>query len=142
MADRAAAYLTPGPDTRLEDEHADTHRVLAPFGYYSAILEREVWVPADFQTDWASVPKWPLFFLMLGGKGKRAALIHDYLYTIGEIGRDLCDAVFREALTLSGYSGLTVGLFYGGVRIGGESRYNAPNVPQEPHVTAAMLEAP
>lgn len=136
-----AQFLTWGPDTRLEDEHKDTHRVLAPFGFYSAILGREVWVPADFITDFSSVPRVVGLYLLFGGKGKRASLIHDYLYTCGVYSRFLCDEVFREALQVSGYSAFTIGAMYGAVRVGGASHYEAPSVPQEPHVDEAIREA-
>lgn len=140
MADRVAAYLTPGPDTRLEDEFADTHRLLAPFGFYSVRLGREIWVPADFLTDYASVPRLVGAYLLFGGKGKRAALIHDWMYSGGVVGitRDLADEVFAEALAVSGYSSFTISCMYRGVRIGGAKRFAAPNVPQEAHVEAQM----
>ena len=148
MADRVSAFLTPGPDTRLEDEHADTHRLLAPFGYYSVRLGREIWVPADFITNYASVPRLVGAYLLFGGKGKRASLLHDWLYSGGVVGvsRELADEVFREVLAISGYSDFTVWAMYRGVRIGGESHFTEPNVPQDAHVEAQMgaaaMEAP
>lgn len=36
-------------------------------------------VPAGFETDFASVPRIPFAFLMAGGIGERAAVIHDFL---------------------------------------------------------------
>ncbi len=135
---RKSAFLTPGPDTRLEDEFADTHRLLAPFGYYSALLGQEIWVPKDFITDYASVPRLVGMYLLFGGKGKRAALIHDWLYSCAKLPRKVCDEVFKEALGVSGYSEFTIGAMYGGVRVGGGSHYTKENVPQEIHVAQAM----
>ena len=143
MGGRVSEFLSRGPDVRLEDEFADIYRLLADFGYYSALLGRSIWVPKDFLTDFASVPRWFFAYWALGNKGKRAALIHDGLYSglIADVTRDKADLVLREALLASGYSIFTAAAMYAGVRIGGASRFEAPNVPQEPHVTAEM-EAP
>jgi hypothetical protein len=135
-------------DARLIDEKKDLHRLLAPLGFYSEILGCEIVAPAGFVTDYASVPRLVGMYLLFGGKGKRAAVIHDWLYSGGLVdGRTLtrqeADAVFREALEASGYSAFTVSCMYSGVRVGGGRRFTAPNVPQASHVEALMaMEAP
>jgi hypothetical protein len=84
---------------------------------------------------------------MFGGKGKRAAVVHDGLYSGIKLpcGRTVtrveADLVFREALAACGYSKFTQYVMYGAVRVGGERRYTQPNLLQEPHVSAQM-EAP
>lgn len=135
------AYLT-DLDCRLVDEARDLHRLLAPFVFESAIVGR-VEVPAGFLTDFASVPRLPFAYVVVGGKGKRAAVIHDWLYSGGlvngqPVDRKTADRVFAEALKASGYGFLVENLMYAGVRVGGGSRFEAPNVPQPPHVAAEM----
>jgi hypothetical protein len=100
-------------------------------------------VPKDFITDFASVPRLPMFFLMAGGKGKRAAVVHDWLYTVGTahpgtITRLQADQVLLEAMLASGYARVTAGMFYAAVRAGGSSHWQGENVPQEMHVDAAI----
>lgn len=125
-------------DTRLVDEFDNLHRLLAPFGFYSAILGREVTAPADFLTDFASVPRIVGAYLLYGGKGKRAAVIHDLLYHTREVDRKTADAVFHEALAASGYSGLTAGPMWAAVRVGGWVGWSKPNVPQSARVEDVM----
>jgi hypothetical protein len=97
-------------------------------------------VPQDFLTDYASVPRLVGMYLLFGNKGKRAALIHDWLYSGGVAGitRQMADDVFKEALGVSGYSAFTIEAMYLGVRVGGAKRFAAPNLAQEPHVEGVM----
>lgn len=142
---RRSAFLTP-LDTRLVDEFADTHQLLAPLVYYSELLQREVTVAAGFVTDFASVPRLPFAYMVVGGKGKRAACLHDWLYSGAAADRKSADRVFAEALRACGYGRLVENLMYAGVRFGGGSHYTEPNNPQPPHVDAALaasnVEAP
>lgn len=129
-------------DTRLVDEHKDIHELREPLQYESDLLGFTVTVPKGFRTDFASVPRIVFGYLLFGGKGKRAAVVHDWLYSGGvNVTRELADQVFREALIATGYSAFTVGAMYGAVRVGGGGRFVAPNVPQTSHVVAQM-EAP
>lgn len=139
---RTAHFVSVGLRTDLIDEFEDIHVLLEPLVYECALLDCTITVPKDFKTDFASVPRLPFAYMVVGGKGKRAAVIHDFLYSGGlEVERDLADKVFAEALSASGYGALVVNLMYAGVRVGGASHFNGPNVPQEPHV-AAQMEAP
>jgi hypothetical protein len=137
-----SAFLTPLRVEEVDEGDPPLWRLLEPLRYESDLIGGVLEVPADFLTDFASVPRWPLMHMVVAGKGNRAAVVHDFLYSSGLHPREACDQVFAEALTACGYSRLTVWLMYRGVRIGGASHFNAPNVPQEPHVEAAMLEAP
>lgn len=126
---------------RLVDEAREIWQLTQPLAYESDLLGAIV-VPQDFRTDFASVPRLPLAYLVVGGKGKRAAVVHDWLYSGGQrVDRKTADQVFAEALAASGYGGLVRGLMYAGVRLGGASHFDAPNVPQSPHVEWQM-EAP
>ena len=57
-----------------------------------------VTVPSGFVTDFASTPRilWPLF--PPAGPWTRAAILHDYLYTLEDCSRFLADALFRDAM--------------------------------------------
>lgn len=57
-----------------------------------------VLVPEGFKTDLASTPRllWPIF--PPGGPWIRAAILHDYLYSLPSCSRFLADALFREAM--------------------------------------------
>jgi hypothetical protein len=58
-----------------------------PLGYYSAMLDCEIWVPPTFPairfyTDLASVPRIPIIYEAWGNKAHREAVLHDYLFCI------------------------------------------------------------
>lgn len=90
-------------------------RTLAPLGYRSALLGTTIVVPAEFDTDLASVPRVPLAWLIAGGKGSRSGVVHDFAYQWGywclpgggtvPVDRKLADAVFRESLAADDLSG-------------------------------------
>lgn len=138
-------------DTRLI--HDDQHVLLARFRFFSVILGGWILVPKGFITDFASVPRIVGAYLLFGGRGKRASVIHDWLYALGLLDpvkwpRELCDRIFKEALEASthlkdgvevkSYSAFTIQAMYLGVRIGGGSGYKGPNLPQEPAVDAVI----
>lgn len=125
--------------SELVDEFEGIYELTAPLVYESDLLGRRVEVPAGFRTDLASVPRMVGAYLLFGGKAPRAAVVHDFLYSGGLlVSRDTADEVFREALRATGYSWLTVQAMYRGVRWGGASRFNAPNVEQAPDVLEQM----
>ena len=63
-------------------------------------------VPAGFLTDFASVPRLPLIYAWVGGRGSMAAIIHDYLYTVAgtdaypHITRKDADQEFLRAMSI------------------------------------------
>lgn len=133
-------------DTHQVCEFDGTDALDAPLIYYSELLQQEAVVPVGFITDYASVPRWiPFAQMILAGKGKRAAVIHDWLYSGGLVnGRALtrkeCDDIFAEALRATGYGWLVTNMMYSGVRVGGESHFVAPNQPQIAAVADRMAE--
>jgi hypothetical protein len=135
-----SAFLTT-LDCRETDEFAGLWTLLAPLAYDSGLLGRIVTVPAGFVTDFASIPRLPFVYLAEGGKGNRAAVVHDWLYSSQAFDRATADQVLREALIASGYSKVTAGLFYAAVRVGGGSHWTEPNNPQPVHVIEAMQAA-
>lgn len=71
------------------------------FGFYSAELGCEIWAPVGFETDLASVPRWPVIYWLTGATADEAAVIHDLLYTHKkDISRAQADAVFAEAIAV------------------------------------------
>ena len=67
------------------------------FGYYSQRLDHTVWMPPGFVLDFASIPRMPLAFLVMGNTMHWEAAIHDLFYRWPLIGRVESDLVFFEA---------------------------------------------
>ena len=78
-------------------------------------------VPKGFSTDLASVPRLPGTYMLFGGKARRSAILHDYLYEL-RYPRDWADAVFRAAMVHE-VGPITRYLMWLGVRVGGASYY-------------------
>lgn len=126
---------------QLLDGSADkrgTWRLLATLVYESDLLKRAVLVPGGFVTDFASVPRLPVAFLLAGNCGHEAAVVHDWLYTSHEVDRRTADAVFREAVLAGGDPGWRAWLMWLGVRVGGAGPYGDAPQPQPPHVEALL----
>ena len=86
--------------------------------YIDWMSELCVKVPAGFRTDFASIPRffWRLF--NPAGKWRRAALIHDYLYSYAaNCPRFLADAIFRHVMEQDGVSRTARWLIYVAVRL-------------------------
>lgn len=81
---------------------------LTPLRYESAFLGESVYIPDEFVTDFASVPRLPLAYLLAGGRAIRPAVIHDYAYQTHRLPlekggtrpltREEADNIFREAM--------------------------------------------
>lgn len=89
--------------TSLRTEESDTDfevRLLEPLSLElgpagSGVV---ITVPAGFATDYASVPRALWWLFPPHGRYKRAAVVHDYLYSCGCIHRAIADAVFLAAM--------------------------------------------
>ncbi len=95
--------------------------LLEPLRYRSDLLGRVIEVPAGYETDFASVPRLPLAYLLAGDTGHAAAVIHDYLVdtmVTDAASWDMAADVFREALRDEGLPSWRVGLMATGVRMG------------------------
>ena len=116
--------------TRLLDD--DSVWVLdAPLVYESDLLKCKVTVPIGFQTDFASVPKVPIAYMLFGDRAHREAVIHDYLYrsdSVPVVARKQADDVFYEAMKLRGKSFFVRWCMWGGVRLGGWTDFHGYNV--------------
>jgi hypothetical protein len=135
-------FITPLDVRKLgldgSNDQRGTWRLLAPLVYQSDRLERSVVVPAGFVTDFASVPRIPVAFLLAGNCGHEAAVVHDWLYTTHETTRATADAVLREALQADGDPAWRAWLMWAGVRIGGARPYEQDGQKQPPHVEAVL----
>jgi hypothetical protein len=76
-------------------------------------------VPAQFETDLASVPAVFRWLLRVNGNSRRPAVLHDFLYRTQPVDRSQADAIFKRALEADGV--VTAGrfLYWAGVRVGG-----------------------
>lgn len=74
-------------------------RVIAPLIYRSHDGE-EITVEVDYSTDLFSVPWWLWWLLPRDGRGRAAAVVHDYIYTdlTHRFTRAEADRIFRQAL--------------------------------------------
>ncbi len=99
-----------------------TWRLLAPFSYLDP-GHGLVTVPSGFISDFASVPRLPLTYALLGAYGHAAAVLHDWLYSTTALSRAEADCVFFNALRSSGIARWRAWLMYAGVRLGGGPRY-------------------
>jgi hypothetical protein len=123
---------------RIEDASADgrgTWRLIDALLYDSTIAGMLV-APAGFVTDLASVPRMPFAYLLAGGIGHAAAVIHDWLYCCHRVPRSTADAVFYEALRVLGVPRWRAWLMWAGVRIGGAHPWRASGQRQPQHVDA------
>ena len=105
----------------MREDNGFTVRLSKPLVFASGLqLPTETYcVPKDFQTDFASVPRflWPL--LPPHGRVKKAAILHDWLYQQSHIPREHCDRVFLEAMTADHVPPVQRWAMYEGVRLFG-----------------------
>lgn len=142
--EQVARFLSRLVSEETEDNSADgrgSWELFAPLAFYSVVLGKLITVPVGFKTDYASIPRLPVVFLLFDGWGNRAAVIHDWLYTTQMCTRELADRVFREALLVCGVPAWRAQAMYLGVREFGASHWPAPGQPQTPAVNAAINEA-
>lgn len=73
------------------------------------------------KTDLASVPRLPLAYMLFGGKARRSAILHDWLYRI-QWPRKEADEIFRAAME-NEVGAFTRWAMWLGVRVGGAGAY-------------------
>lgn len=110
--------LTPLRAEFLDDHGARPEWILvAPLEYYSALLDERLSVPPGFRTDFASVPRMAVAYMLAGGHATWEAVVHDYLYRERpDMPRDICDEVFLEAMESDGEPAWRRQLMYRAVR--------------------------
>lgn len=83
-------------------------------------------VPRGYETDFASIPAAARWAINPFGNHAEAAVIHDWLYAVGEKDKRLeADQIFRHAMKEAGVNVVRRNLMYEAVRRGGESSYGA-----------------
>lgn len=81
-------------------------------------------IDAGFRTDLASVPRLPVVYLLFGDRAKKAAIFHDWLYTVKIMSRLESDVAFMDAMEVQGLDLATRRAMYRGVRLGGGLRWS------------------
>lgn len=108
--------------TTLDSQEVDDKIFMVidhPFCYQSDIAKQTFSVPVGFQTDFASVPRFPLIYVLLGDTAHEPAVIHDWLYYSAIVTREMADNVLYEAMTVFGVEDWRRDMIYEGVRAGG-----------------------
>jgi len=104
-----------------------TWRVTAPLVYRSDVAGQTFIVPAGFETDFASVPRAPVAFLLAADSAHEASALHDWLYSTHPVDRASADGILKEASIASGVPSWRAWLMYWGVRLGGGSHWSKPS---------------
>lgn len=92
--------------------------------YWSEYTQEEIVVPNGFVTDFASVPRLPVVYLLFGSIADRPAVVHDFCYRMKDFSRWVSDSVFLEAMEVDGYDSITASTMFTGVRLGGWYSYD------------------
>jgi len=94
------------------------------FPYCDVQTGRVIVVPKWYVTDFASVPWYGQGVIDPQGPTARAAIVHDWLYTIGEPGkRQEADDIFYRAMIAFGVDTFHAKVAYDAVRAGGQAGY-------------------
>lgn len=131
-----AKFITP---LLVEQVSKDRWQLRAALMYATDVIDRVIVVPYGFITDFASVPRLPLAYLMAGNKAQGPAVIHDWLYSTHEVERDVADNIFHEAILAAGHNRFTAWLMWAGVRVGGAFAWDKPNLKQPMHIELPVL---
>jgi hypothetical protein len=111
--------------TPLFVEHVSDSVDLLHEPFMATVDDVLITVPKGFASDYASVPRLPVVFEALGGIGKLAALLHDFLYSsvcapaLRLLGRAWADDVFYAALIEQGIARWKAWLMWAAVRAAG-----------------------
>lgn len=106
---KKAEFLSPLKIQMLPEEDNQRWFLLSPLSFYSAIIKKEITVPAYFITDLVS-------FFLLKGKAQRPSVVHDFLYACNDVPRELADRIFKEAMRSVGVESTLKIIMYRGVR--------------------------
>jgi hypothetical protein len=133
-------FLT-GLDCDLKEESDKVWILNSPLEYYSDLLKATITAPATFNTDFASVPRVPVFYMMFGDRAHREAVIHDLLFCKDvsnfvifdnglkhDISFMQANGVFREAMKVRKKSFMVRQGMYLGVVLGGYFSFHKRNV--------------
>ena len=108
-------------DRAQERDGRTTASLVRTFGYRDEIEKLEIFVPETFLTDFASIPDLARSVLSPFGRHAKAAVVHDWLYSVGEPGlRDTADRVFLHAMTELKVDKAARDLMFAAVQVGGK----------------------
>lgn len=113
-------FLTPLNVTEIDD---NTWRLDVDF--IAQIDSDRLCVPTGFVTDFASVPRLPFAYMLFGDTAHRAAVLHDYLYSLGKCKREYADFVLMSAMQADGQGWFMRKAMWLGVRLFGGSHFVA-----------------
>lgn len=122
-----AKFLSRLAATNLDPDFAGGRglwELVEPLAYESDCAAMTITVPVGFKTDFASVLRLPVIYLLFGDKAHAPATVHDYLYQTGLVQRKLADDVFSEAMKASTkLSAVERFMMWSAVRVFGGSHY-------------------
>lgn len=86
----------------------------------------DITVPVGFKTDLASIPRLLRNIPNLDpcGLSRRAAVLHDYLYTLKTVSKDQADSLLYQALRAESVDVLAAQAFYDAVHMFGFQAWN------------------
>jgi hypothetical protein len=108
--------------SRLRTEDIDDERAALTDPLIAVVDGETITIPKGTETDFASVPRIPLAYLLAGGTARRAAALHDYLYA-QQRDREWADEVFLAAMEADGVPWWRRQIMYAAVRAFGEGPY-------------------
>lgn len=103
--------------------------LVEPLTYVSAAGETIV-VPAGAHTDGASTPRILWRAIPPFGPYWPATILHDWLYRATKKSREECDDILLEAMRALDVSETLADTIYAGVRVGGQSAFDADRAAQ------------
>lgn len=111
----------------IKPHHRYNYEICNPF--VVKIDHEPVTVPANFDTDLASIPRWFWTFISPNYSGFVApSILHDYLYQCPNYrSRKSIDEIFYYALIKNGVSMHTAYKMYAAVRLFGRAHYHREN---------------
>ena len=107
--------------------------ITEPFAFVHRIDDIRIAViaPVRYETDFASIPGWARWAIASFGRHAEAAVIHDWLYSIGEPGNErarwVADETFRLALKRLGVGWFKRSIMHFAVRAGGRKAFGQPH---------------
>jgi hypothetical protein len=95
--------------------------IVEPLLYHSMYLDEIVHVHEGFVTDFATVPRLPMTYLLAGDTGHASAVVHDFLLQEPRerMPWSIAANVFHEALLAEGVPPWRAALMYAAVRAAG-----------------------
>ncbi len=118
-------------DARLKEGSDKIWILKSPLIYHSTLMDCDIEIPADFESDGSSVPRFPVVYWFYGGRCHREGFLHDFTYRkdsnpIFTFAQG--NAVFLEAMQSRNKKIYVRYPMWWGVWIGGYPSYHKRNV--------------